>query len=696
MLAAATTELLPRSSTGRMHADDEPTNSSASAQLLILYTSISPSRTIKRNQQAALDILQSLHIPHSILDGADPLFKHVRDDLFVLTTPATSDGDHHDDDATAEEGSSTYTYPQFFITTIPSEIDYWGDWEKFQRAHEAGSLLKELGVLVTTTGLASSSTTPTGTSKESSESPHQTSNELSSHISGSDETAALRSSLDESLLPDLQVAASSAAALRTRDSIETDITVYGATSFVAQHVLRYLMQVSLSFAYPLRITLAGRSSVKLLALCEKLEQAMTQLPGDSQRQAIAGQVVFDVVVAEASDAAALIRMASRTKCVLNCAGPFAQYSSQVVAACAKTGCDYVDITGEVSWAGAMRAKYGHLSKQSGARIVNCCGFDSIPSDLAVWACVNELRVSRRKKNDAAISNGSGNGDDGVDIQRATVWHYCYGQANGGTIQTMLDIPVSIDSFLHPVPYLLDDPLVLVHPNVRQNTNIQSTRNRLAMGEWLNQLPCFETIFHLGVSIPFFMAIANAKVVHASSIALGYGSQFTYRERFLPVGFAFTRKLGPLSIVPAMLALVGILFGFIVLKLPLLASFLAHRFAPPGSGMTDQACKKGKTEVYALVESIPDSDGSTDRADCHIKFEGDPGNWATAQCVAESALCLVLSKEKLPARSDDGFGTPAELLGRALLERLQASTVRPVMIQTRVRRKVHGWDWDMQC
>ena len=47
-------------------------------------------------------------------------------------------------------------------------------------------------------------------------------------------------------------------------------------------------------------------------------------------------------------------------------GPFAQYSSNVVAACAANGTDYVDITGEVNWAGQMRIKHGEAAGQSGA------------------------------------------------------------------------------------------------------------------------------------------------------------------------------------------------------------------------------------------------------------------------------------------------------------------------------------------
>lgn len=63
---------------------------------------------------------------------------------------------------------------------------------------------------------------------------------------------------------------------------------------------------------------------------------------------------------------------------------------------------------------------------------------------------------------------------------------------------------------------------------------------------------------------------------------------------------------------------------------------------------------------------------------------DPGNYATAQCVSESALALVFNEGDLPSRSDDGFGTPAELLGDVLLKRLMSTPVRPVVVETLAR------------
>lgn len=74
-------------------------------------------------------------------------------------------------------------------------------------------------------------------------------------------------------------------------------------------------------------------------------------------------------------------------------------------------------------------------------------------------------------------------------------------------------------------------------------------------------------------------------------------------------------------------------------------------------------------------------------------DSDPANYATAQCVCEAALALVFNRTELPPRSEDGFGTPAELLGFALIRRLKESPVRPVVLETHVRLNA-SQDWQM--
>jgi hypothetical protein len=405
---------------------------------------------------------------------------------------------------------------------------------------------------------------------------------------------------------DSKTGAERATRIRAQSSEKTDITVYGATSFVAQHVLTYLSQTSVSLPRPLKITLSGRNLEKLESCklsCVRRMGSLITLNADAT-----GTCEFDIFVAESDDIVALDEMAKRTTVVLNCAGPYAKYSSNVVGACARAGTNHLDITGEVRWARSMRETYGSESAKSGSRIISFCGFDSIPSDISVFAAVCALQKVCKKRS--------------VAISSATTWHSSAGGVNGGTLHTVLDIPFEPSHFLpHPVPHFVEDPLSLVHPRVRADPAIQETRNRLAAAEWVNMLPRAESIFCLGVSIPFFMAVVNSKVVHASSVALKYGSHFKYYERMVPAGYKFTTKLRLLSIVPAIVVILATTAALAILKIPFIGSKLAMWLLPPGAGSSERACAAGYAEVYAEVSTAPNKVGLCDKAYCMVKFQG---------------------------------------------------------------------------
>ncbi|CAB9510886.1 Putative trans-acting enoyl reductase [Seminavis robusta] len=327
----------------------------------------------------------------------------------------------------------------------------------------------------------------------------------------------------------------------------------------------------------------------------------------------------------------------------------------------------------------MRVKYGTAAAKSGARIISLCGFDSVPSDLSIFAAVQALRA---KVPDA-------------QVETARTWHSVFGMAGGGTLATMHQMQPDIgrcfldssnNNSLRPVLFMLFDPLVLTHPEtVRFNPDHQDDRNRMALAEWWNLLPYPHTIFKQGVSIPFFMGVCNSKVVHASALALNYGPNISYYERFLPLGFELTLGFGLFSTIPSLIILFAIAMGGLILQIPILSDLLLKVFAPPGTGASDEMCAKGHAEVYAEVKAPLSVAGKVSCANVYMEFQGDPGNMVTAQCVVESALSLVLDRDNLPPRSKDGFGTPAELLGPVLLQRLRNTKVRPVTVKTNVRK-----------
>ena len=147
---------------------------------------------------------------------------------------------------------------------------------------------------------------------------------------------------------------------------EFDIVLYGATGFVGKLTAQYLAKVG----GPARIALAGRSVAKLRDVRESL--------GDAARG-------WELIEAEAGQPSTLNDMAARTRVVVATVGPYTKYGLPVVAACAAAGTDYADLTGETMFIRESADLFGKEAADNGARIVHSCGFDSIPSDLTVYA-----------------------------------------------------------------------------------------------------------------------------------------------------------------------------------------------------------------------------------------------------------------------------------------------------------------------
>ena len=147
---------------------------------------------------------------------------------------------------------------------------------------------------------------------------------------------------------------------------EYDFVVYGATGFTGKLVVEYLVE---KYSNNLEISwaLAGRSLKKLETVASS-----KNVPEDTE-----------LLVVDSNDMSSIEEMVSKTKCVLTTVGPYQLYGNDVVAACAKSGTDYVDLCGEPGWMHEKLNELSDLAKKSGSRIVFSCGFDSIPFDLGV-------------------------------------------------------------------------------------------------------------------------------------------------------------------------------------------------------------------------------------------------------------------------------------------------------------------------
>ncbi len=142
---------------------------------------------------------------------------------------------------------------------------------------------------------------------------------------------------------------------------EFDIIVYGATGFTGRLVAEYLAG-KYGVGGSVKWAMAGRSAAKLAEVRDEIGA-----PKDTP-----------LIVADANDAASLKAMVGRAKAILTTVGPYQLYGSDLVAACAAAGTDYLDLSGEPNWMAEMIEAHEAAAKASGARIVFSCGFDSIP------------------------------------------------------------------------------------------------------------------------------------------------------------------------------------------------------------------------------------------------------------------------------------------------------------------------------
>ena len=406
---------------------------------------------------------------------------------------------------------------------------------------------------------------------------------------------------------------------RRRDrSRRYDVVLWGATGFTGRLVAEYLAKHHGSG--PLRWALAGRSRDKLLGLREdlaKIDPLAAELP---------------IEVGDSHDHATLASLASRSEVICSTVGPYARYGSPLVAACVQEGTDYCDLTGEVQWVRKMLDRHHDHARATGARIVHCCGFDSIPSDLGC------LMLQEH----ALSAHGSPCDEIELDVARMS------GGFSGGTMASMMNVfeEARRDRAVRSV---LRDPYSL-HPEGERSG--PPAPDQLGLGH-----------DDRGWTGPFMMAAVNTRVVRRSNALLDwrYGRDFRYseRSRFAPGAKGFARAAALTGQVAAL---------SMAMVVPTLRSLLSrHALPAPGEGPSRQAMERGRFDLR-LHGRGRDRDGRPFEVSGHVAGKGDPGYSQTAVMLAESALCLVLEGGDLGCSG--GILTPASSMGARLLERLR--------------------------
>ncbi len=161
-----------------------------------------------------------------------------------------------------------------------------------------------------------------------------------------------------------------------RDDRPYDIVLFGATGFVGELTAEYLAAHAPD---GLRWAIAGRSEQKLRRLRERL-------PGAPD---------VGVLRADVSDPASLRELAEQARVVATTVGPYVRYGDALVGACAESGADYLDLTGEPEFVDLTYVRHDARARETGARLVHACGFDSVPHDLGVYFTVRQLPEGSR-------------------------------------------------------------------------------------------------------------------------------------------------------------------------------------------------------------------------------------------------------------------------------------------------------------
>jgi short subunit dehydrogenase-like uncharacterized protein len=396
---------------------------------------------------------------------------------------------------------------------------------------------------------------------------------------------------------------------------ELDVVVFGATGFVGRLVAAYLADHAPD---GVRIGLAGRSAQRLADIQARLGAAASAWP---------------LLVADSADPASVAALARSARVVATTVGPYRRRGLPLVEACASAGTDYADLSGEVLFIRESIDRCHDAAAGAGARIVHCCGFDSVPSDLGVLLLHQAARMDgtgdlagttlvvtalRGGVSAGTLASGMGQWDEAA--------------ASAGRRRVVED------------PYALS-PDRAAEPDLGVERDLDWASYDSDLGRWVG---------------PFLMAGLNTRVVRRSNALQdwAYGRRFRYRE---VTGFGTS----PAAAVQAAAfstalkaAAAGLAFG------PSRA-LLGQLLPVLGEGPSEKTRRAG---FFRMQIHTRTSAGV--RYLAKIEARGDPGYAATSVMLGESALCLALDRDRLPDRA--GVLTPATAMGAALADRLRSA------------------------
>ncbi|MBX3199330.1 MAG: saccharopine dehydrogenase NADP-binding domain-containing protein [Labilithrix sp.] len=407
-----------------------------------------------------------------------------------------------------------------------------------------------------------------------------------------------------------------------------DVVLFGATGFTGKLVAEYL--AAHADANGVRWAIAGRNKGKLEAVRTELgarDEALHDL---------------SIRIADSHDVAALDELVPQARVVCTTVGPYARYGLDLARACARHGTSYCDLTGEPNFVRSVIDECHDVARGTRARIVNCAGYDSIPSDLGAHMAWDH----------AHRTHGEGLAWVKMFTGRTK------GAASGGTVASALGLMDAAKKSKGVRRLLLDPHGLDPEPRSgdgasRVGDGFEADQRGVRFDEDLGRW-----------TAPFVMASINTRIVRRSHALFredggGYGQRFHYNE-------AMSFRSGPRGLVTASLVTAGLGGFFAAAALPPARRLLERFVLPsPGQGPSREAIDSGFFEMHLVAQTE-----SGRRLRGRVAGTKDPGYGETAKMLAETAMCLA----KDGARLDPRFGvlTPASAMGMRLVERLRAA------------------------
>ena len=375
-----------------------------------------------------------------------------------------------------------------------------------------------------------------------------------------------------------------------------DIIIYGATGFTGSLGAKYMDKYSNEFKW----AIAGRDS-------NKLEKLQNEIPGKPE-----------IVIADANDEQALLKLTASTKVVASYAGPFNKYSNLLVKACVETGTHYVDITGEAIWVRDLIDNYHQRCIDNKIKIIPACGYDSIPSDLGTYFTAKQVNEP---------------------LKSIFAYHNMSGGVSGGTIESAFTMRDFKSKHKMGHPFLLN-PEGSYSKNQRLlSKDYFSIKKNKKLNKWV---------------IPFVMAITNTRPVRRSAALMeakqqSYGPDFVYNE------FQMVNKYSVALITTVSLAVLGM-----IIVSPF-RNFLRKFFPKPGTGPNEKTRNNGWYEALFVAKTTKNQEYVY-----RMYGKGDPGYKSTSMFLVESAISLLNNSDI----GEYGVLTPATGLGDDLIIRLK--------------------------